>query len=71
MIWLNALKEHRLGYEDYKEYLERRIKDTSVMFMSTTNFEDVLKIKGHIEALQTLLLETTADEREEQALHGR
>ena len=70
MIWLNALKEHRLGYEDYKEFLERRIKDTGIMFMSTTNFEDVLKIKGRIEALQTLLLEVTAEEREEQALHG-
>ncbi|WP_413935952.1 hypothetical protein [Nitrospira sp. BLG_1] len=71
MIWLDALKEHRVGYEDYKEYLTQRIHEAQSNFMNAKDFETVLKIKGRVEALQVLLLDATAEEREEQAIHAR
>lgn len=71
MLWLTALKEHREGYYSYQEYLNERIEQAQRLFLGAKDFEEVLKIKGRVEALQTLLLEVTAEEREELAARGR
>lgn len=65
MRWLDCLRRDKEAYHDYLVFLDEQKNFTRAQFDSAKDLNEVLRIKGRVEAFIQLELHVTEQERED------
>ena len=65
MRWLDCLRHDKEAYHDYLVFLDEQKNFTRAQFDSVKDLNEVLRIKGRVEAFIQLELHVTEQERED------